>query len=192
MKRTEKKTTRWPEFRSPLPEFQKEKLETQGESQWEKEIAKKYIGIVGVIIVALNREGKITLINKRGCEIICYTAREIVMDFTLEDLGKNIKRIRTSLSSEAKPGKPMLQGEMARKSGIPAPSLCNIENGKYKNLTWEMLSKISRGLGVSIADLFASETKTISSSQIAINEMIDLIIEKRLEAILKEKALTEK
>lgn len=108
----------------------------------------------------------------------------------MTDLGNNIKKIRTSLPSGIKSGKSMLQRELAKKAGIPASSLCNIENGKYANPTWEMLSKISRGLGCSIADLFAVDKKKISSSQIAVNEIIDLLIEERLEAILREKSKT--
>ncbi|MCF7823131.1 MAG: PAS domain S-box protein [Candidatus Marinimicrobia bacterium] len=44
----------------------------------EKTTAQKYLDIAGVMIVSLNAEGKITLINKKGCEILGYSYREII------------------------------------------------------------------------------------------------------------------
>lgn len=43
-----------------------------------KEIAQRYLDIAGVMIVALNREGDITLINKKGCEILGFEHRELI------------------------------------------------------------------------------------------------------------------
>ena len=111
------------------------------------------------------------------------------MSFGLKDLGANIRRIRRSRPSRIKPGKPMLQRELAALSHIPASSLCNIENGKYKNPTWEILSKVAEGLGCEISHLFAEPERPVSPSQIAINEIIEMIIRERLESILKESQL---
>ena len=47
----------------------------------EKGKAQRYLDIAGVIMVALNADGKITLINKRGCEVLGYSEHEL--------LGKN-------------------------------------------------------------------------------------------------------
>ena len=47
----------------------------------EKEKANRYLDIAGVIIVALDLEGRVTLINKKGRELIEYEEKEI--------LGKN-------------------------------------------------------------------------------------------------------
>ena len=109
------------------------------------------------------------------------------MAFSLQDLGNNIKRLRKSKPSKLKPGRPMLQRELADKAQIPASSLCNIENGKYKNPTWLMLSKIARGLDCDISDFFISQDQTPSASHIAIQEIIDMIIKERLERILEER-----
>ena len=108
------------------------------------------------------------------------------MSFTLQDLGDNIKNIRLSKKSWKKSGKPMLQKELADLAGIPASSLCNIENGHYKNPTWDMLTKIASGLNCDIADFFAKEKKEIPASQIALTEMIEMIVREKLEHILKE------
>ena len=44
----------------------------------EKERAQKYLDIAGVAIVALNERGEVTLINKRGCEILGYREEEVL------------------------------------------------------------------------------------------------------------------
>jgi len=44
----------------------------------EKEKAKEYLDIAGVMIVIVNSDGVVTLINKRGCEILEYTKKEII------------------------------------------------------------------------------------------------------------------
>lgn len=108
------------------------------------------------------------------------------MSFTLQYLGENIKNIRLSKKSLQKPGKSLLQKELAELAGIPASSLCNIENGRYKNPTWDMLTKIASGLKCDIADFFVKEKKEIAASQIALTEMIEMIIREKLEHILKE------
>ena len=40
--------------------------------------AQKYLDVAGVIIVVLDREGRVSLINKKGCEILGYHEGEIV------------------------------------------------------------------------------------------------------------------
>jgi PAS domain S-box-containing protein len=44
----------------------------------EKETAQKYLEIAGVIIVAIDRNAGITLINKKGCEILGYEHPELI------------------------------------------------------------------------------------------------------------------
>lgn len=108
------------------------------------------------------------------------------MAFTLNDLGVRIKRIREKRESRIKPGKPMLQYELAEAAGIPASSLSNIEKGKYRNPTWNILTKIARGLDCDIADFFFRDEKNLSASEIAFKEMIDLIVREKLRDLLKE------
>jgi PAS domain-containing protein len=38
----------------------------------EKETAQEYLDIAGVAIVAMNARGEVTLINKKGCDILGY------------------------------------------------------------------------------------------------------------------------
>jgi len=55
--------------------------ETKKQLRTEKERARQYLDIAGVIIVVLDAEGNITLINKKGEEVLGYKKREL--------LGKN-------------------------------------------------------------------------------------------------------
>ncbi|HDJ24085.1 MAG TPA: XRE family transcriptional regulator [Candidatus Aminicenantes bacterium] len=110
------------------------------------------------------------------------------MAFTLQDLGQNIRRIRLAKSSSFRSGRPMMQKELAELAGIPASSLCNIENGKYRNPTWEILSKIAQALGCDISEFFTTPQKEVHAAEIALREMIDLLVRERLESFLKEKS----
>lgn len=108
------------------------------------------------------------------------------MAFGLKELGLNIKKLRLARKSRVKPGKPMLQYELAELSKIPSSSLCNIEKGHYSNPTWEILTKIAEGLECEISDFFVKPKQTVSSSRIALSEMIDMIIRERLADIMEE------
>ncbi len=44
----------------------------------ERDKAQKYLDIAGVIILALNGKGEVTLINKKGCEILGYEEKDII------------------------------------------------------------------------------------------------------------------
>ncbi|MCJ7680195.1 MAG: PAS domain S-box protein [Candidatus Aminicenantes bacterium] len=54
------------------------KTNETNESQWEKDMGRQYIDIAGVIILALNREGEITLINKKGCELLGFPDKDLI------------------------------------------------------------------------------------------------------------------
>ncbi|NOR13140.1 MAG: PAS domain S-box protein [Candidatus Aminicenantes bacterium] len=49
-----------------------------GKLREERNKAQQYLNIAGVIIVAINKEGIITLINKRGCDVLGYTEDELI------------------------------------------------------------------------------------------------------------------
>jgi PAS domain S-box-containing protein len=44
----------------------------------QKEKAERYLNLAGVIFIALNRNGEVTLINKKGCETLGYEYSEII------------------------------------------------------------------------------------------------------------------
>ncbi|MBN2753554.1 MAG: PAS domain S-box protein [Candidatus Goldbacteria bacterium] len=70
----------------------------------ERDLAKKYIDIAGVMLVALNKKGQITLINKKGCEILGYFDREQLIgknwfdDFVPPDNAADAKNVFKRLS----------------------------------------------------------------------------------------------
>ena len=49
-----------------------------GKLREERNKAQQYLNIAGVIIVAINDKGIVTLINKRGCDVLGYKEEEIV------------------------------------------------------------------------------------------------------------------
>ena len=55
-----------------------ERKEAEEAERRERERAQRYLGIVDVIVVAIDTDGIVTLINQKGCEILGYTEAEIV------------------------------------------------------------------------------------------------------------------
>lgn len=55
-----------------------ERKEFEEAVQKERDQAQQYLNIAGVLIVALDTEGRITLINQRGCECLGYSKAEII------------------------------------------------------------------------------------------------------------------
>jgi PAS domain S-box-containing protein len=49
-----------------------------GRMREERNKAQQYLNIAGVIIVAINKKGIISLINKKGCDVLGYTEEEII------------------------------------------------------------------------------------------------------------------
>ncbi|MEW5801911.1 MAG: PAS domain S-box protein [bacterium] len=68
----------------------------------ERNKAKKYIDIAGVMLVAIGIDQKVTLINKKGCEILGYREEEIIGQnwfdtFLPEEIRKTVKSVFESL-----------------------------------------------------------------------------------------------
>ena len=55
-----------------------ERIHTEKKLQRERDAAQKYLDIAGVIFLAIDNDGKITLINKKGCELLGYAYEEII------------------------------------------------------------------------------------------------------------------
>jgi PAS domain S-box-containing protein len=49
-----------------------------GKLHEERNRAQQYLNIAGVIIVAINEEGVVSLINRKGCEVLGYKEKEII------------------------------------------------------------------------------------------------------------------
>ncbi len=49
-----------------------------GKLRQERNRAQQYLNIAGVIIVAINEKGEVTLINRKGCDVLGYQEKEII------------------------------------------------------------------------------------------------------------------
>ncbi len=70
--------------------------------QRERDTAQKYLDISGVIFVALNNKGNITLMNKKGCEILGCKEEEVINrnwfdTFIPERIRKEVKKVFVKL-----------------------------------------------------------------------------------------------
>jgi len=64
--------------------------------------AQMYLDIAGVLFIALNTDGIVTLVNKKGCEILGYKKEEIIGknwfdNFIPENLRNNVKLVFNKL-----------------------------------------------------------------------------------------------
>jgi PAS domain S-box-containing protein len=71
----------------------------------EKNLAQAYLDLAGVIFVAVNTGGEVTLINRKGCEVLGYEEEEVVGKnwfdtFLPERLTDEVKAVSESLLSE--------------------------------------------------------------------------------------------
>ncbi|MBP7736111.1 MAG: PAS domain S-box protein [Spirochaetes bacterium] len=80
-------TYRWIEWRSASPDGIHiyaaarditEQYRVSGELRREKETAQKYLDIAGVMFVAIDDDQRVSLINRKGCEILGYSYEEIM------------------------------------------------------------------------------------------------------------------
>jgi PAS domain S-box-containing protein len=55
-----------------------ERKQAEKQLQQEKERAQRYLDIAGVMFVANDADGRVTLINKKGCEILGYEPEELI------------------------------------------------------------------------------------------------------------------
>ncbi len=84
-------------IKSSVESVQMEKTLREERSRFQK-----YLDVAGVMIVALDVDGRITLMNRKGCEILGYDCKEIIgMDwfktFIPKSLRKEVHRAFTSL-----------------------------------------------------------------------------------------------
>ena len=66
----------------------------------EKERAQKYLDVAGVILVALDKDGKVNLINQKGCEILGYAEEEILGENWFENFIPEKHRVQLGHNHE--------------------------------------------------------------------------------------------
>lgn len=75
-----------------------ERKKAEAELRQERDRAQKYLDVAGVIFVALDKDGKVSLINQKGCEILCADEENIIGknwfdNFLPKEIGKKVKHI---------------------------------------------------------------------------------------------------
>jgi PAS domain S-box-containing protein len=55
-----------------------ERVKAKGELIWERDKAEMYLEIAGVILIALDKNGRVEMINRKGCEVLGASKEEIV------------------------------------------------------------------------------------------------------------------
>ncbi len=96
---------------------------------WEKERAETYLKLVGVIMVAIDSQGIVTMINRKGCDILGYDEADILgrdwfQNFVPERIAKVVKPISEQL----------LRGEIEPVEFFENPVLT--KSGKERLIAW--------------------------------------------------------
>lgn len=112
-----------------LEEQAEERKRLEEKERCEKETAQEYLDIAGVAIIAMNARGDVTLINKKGCEILGYTEEEVLGKtwfdhFLPERCREEVKKVFFSL----------LSGEIEPLENYQNPVLTR--SGKERMIAW--------------------------------------------------------
>jgi PAS domain S-box-containing protein len=88
----------------------------------EKEKAKKYLDIVGVILVVINKDQKVSLVNKKGCEILGWKEKEILGKnwfdyFITENMKHEVKNVFNKLMAGEKESFEYFENPIVTKRG---------------------------------------------------------------------------
>ena len=88
----------------------------------ERDRAQKYLDIAGVMIVALNRDGDVSLINKKGCQILGYDEHEIIGKkwfdkFLPERYRQNVNSVYSELMRGGQVGAEYFENPILNKQG---------------------------------------------------------------------------
>ena len=153
-----------------------EKKKAEQEIINEKNKAQKYLDIAGVMLLVINNNGIVTLINKKGAEILGYKREEII--------GKNWfdnfipKKIRKQMKEVSK---KILRGEIKSLEYYENPILT--KNKKEKLISWHNVN-LKNKKGEIIGHLSSGEDITekkkaeeeLKKSEIYLNMMSDSVI----------------
>ena len=106
-----------------------ERKQAEEELRKEKDTAQQYLDIAGVMLVAIDKTGKVVLINKKGCEILGYEEEEIIgknwfKNFIPEWLRKDLIPI----------SKQLLAGDVEVAEYYENPILA--KSGKERMIAW--------------------------------------------------------
>ncbi|HEY41846.1 MAG TPA: PAS domain S-box protein [Dehalococcoidia bacterium] len=95
----------------------------------ERDTAQKYLDVAGVVFVAIDTSGKVTLINRKGCEILGYPEEKIVGKDWFDNFLP--PRLREEVKSVAR---KLLSGEVEATEYYENPVLT--KSGKERTIAW--------------------------------------------------------
>lgn len=117
-----KKTDELARLNTQLEQEIIERSQVEEKLRVEKDRVQQYLDIAGVMIIVINREQKVLLINKKGCEILGYAEEEIIGknwfdNFLPQDQGEQVKKVFDSLMSGNVEAFNFYENEVTTKSG---------------------------------------------------------------------------
>ncbi|MEW6187136.1 MAG: PAS domain S-box protein [Thermodesulfobacteriota bacterium] len=118
------------------------------ELEQEKERAARYLEIAGVAIVVINREGNVSLINHKGCQILEYQREEIIgrnwFDWFLPpEIRERVKKVFYQLMNEEVTPTEFFENPVLTKSG--GERLISWRNSLIRDDTGRVLGTLSSG-----------------------------------------------
>jgi len=128
-KRFEERTAELARANSALQREIQERIQAEGALRKERDRAQQYLDVAGVMFVAIDADGKVTMINRKGCEVLGYPEEEII--------GKNWfdnflpSRVRKEVKSVAQ---KLLSGEIEATEYYENPVLTR--SGDERIIAW--------------------------------------------------------
>jgi diguanylate cyclase (GGDEF)-like protein/PAS domain S-box-containing protein len=140
-----------------------ERVEAEEALRKARDRAQNYLDVAGVILLALSKEGKVTMINRKGCHVLGYTEEELVgRDWFATCLPEGIRaEIRQVFDG-------LVQGETSLYEYSENPVLT--KDGQERQIAWH---------NTIVKDAAGTITGTLSSGE-------DVTARRRAEAALVE------
>ena len=97
--------------------------QTEMTLQRERDRAQQYLDLVEVLMVGLDRDGRITLLNRKGCEILGVSEREVlgrkwVSEFIPPENRQAMSRLLSQLFSKGATGADRVENEVVTREGL--------------------------------------------------------------------------
>jgi PAS domain S-box-containing protein len=128
-------------------------MKSKEELEKEKELAEKYLNIAGSIIVALDKNGNITLINKKGANVLGYNQEELIgKNWFNTCLPKNIRAETSKIFKKIMVGKiksvEYVKGTLLTKKG--EERIVRWYNSEIKDSNNKIIGALSSGEDITI------------------------------------------
>jgi len=148
--------------------------------QEEKDKAKKYFDIAGVILLVLDTDGNIVLINNRGCKILEFPEEEIIGknwfdNFIPQSLNETLKEEFDKFISGNHEYLAKFENSVITKNGLTR--VIEWENIILTNSAGKIIGTLSSGVDVTEKKLMEAEIK-------ASKDRMNAIVESAMDAII--------